>query len=86
MIPIVVALLAVHIAPGGTGLEYRQPQLAANANMVAVTFGAGNAIYFATSRDQGRTLSEPVKVAEGAPMLGSPGIADRASRSRRGAS
>ncbi len=68
MLLIIALLLAVHIAPDGAQLEYRQPQLAADGNMVAVTFGAGNAIYFAASRDQGRTLSAPVKVAEGAPL------------------
>jgi hypothetical protein len=56
--------LAVHIAPDGAKLEYRQPELAANGKLVAVTFGAGNAIYFAASQDQGQTLSAPVKVAE----------------------
>ena len=59
-------LLAVHI--GGSGVEYRQPQLAANQQMVAMTFGAGSAVYFSASRDQGLTFSTPVKVAE-APLL-----------------
>jgi len=57
-----------NIAPDSGKPEYRQPQLAADAKMVAVAFGAGNAIYFAASRDRGRTLSAPVKVAE-APLL-----------------
>ncbi len=65
---LLVLLLVVNIAPDGGKPEYRQPQLAADTKMVAVTFGAGNAIYFAASHDQGRTLSAPVKVAE-APML-----------------
>jgi hypothetical protein len=65
---LIALLLAVNIAPDGGKPEYRQPQLAADAKMVAVTFGAGNAIYFAASHDRGRTLSAPVKVAE-APLL-----------------
>jgi hypothetical protein len=64
MLALVSLLLAVHIAPNGASPEYRQPQLAAGAGMVAVTFGADNAIYFSASRDQGQTFSAPVKVAE----------------------
>jgi hypothetical protein len=68
MLPLLSLLIAVHIAPGGASLEYRQPQLAATADIVAVTFGADNSIYFASSRDRGQTFSTPVKVAE-APKL-----------------
>jgi hypothetical protein len=68
MLPLLSLLLAVHIAPNGTQIEYRQPQLAATADMVAVTFGADKSIYFSASRDRGQTFSAPVKVAE-APML-----------------
>src|SRR5207244_4190360 len=68
MLTLLSLLLAVHIAPDGGQLEYRQPQLAANGEMVALTFGAGKAIYFAASRDRGATFSKPIKVAE-APML-----------------
>jgi len=57
-------LLAMNIAPGAGQPEYRQPQLDAKANLVALTFGAGNSIYFAASHDGGATLSTPVKVAE----------------------
>src|SRR4051794_34261115 len=64
MLPILTLLLAVHIAPDGPQLEYRQPQLAASADMVAATFGAGTGIYFSASRDGGATFSKPVKVAE----------------------
>ena len=60
-------LLAVNIAPGA-GIEYRNPQLAANRQIVAATFGAGAAIYFSASHDQGRTFSAPLKVAQ-APLL-----------------
>src|SRR5882724_10898068 len=68
MFPLISLLLAVHIAPSGAQIEYRQPQLAATADMVAVTFGADKSIYFSASRDRGQTFSAPVKVAE-APML-----------------
>lgn len=65
---VAINLLAINIAPGGAGIEYRQPQFAADRQMVAVTFGAGASIYFSASRDQGRSFSAPVKVAE-APLL-----------------
>src|SRR5438034_588245 len=56
-------LLAVNILPG-TGVEYRNPQLAADRQIVAATFGAGSSIYFSVSRDRGRSFSTPLKVAE----------------------
>jgi hypothetical protein len=64
MQPLLTLLLAIQIGPGGAGVEYREPHLAANDRMVAVAFGAGQAIYFAASTDRGRTFSAPVKVAE----------------------
>ena len=42
----------------------RQPQLAAAQGLVAMTFGSGSSIYFASSSDQGVTWNAPVKVAE----------------------
>ncbi len=68
MFPLISLLLAVHIAPSGAQIEYRQPQLAATADLVAVTFGADKSIYFSASRDRGQTFSAPVRVAE-APLL-----------------
>jgi hypothetical protein len=52
------------LAPIGPDAPAREPQLAANGSTVALTFGAGNAIYFAASHDSGRTFSEPVKVEQ----------------------
>lgn len=57
-------LLALHIQPGTSGLPNRQPQLGVGHGQVALVYGAGNSIYFASSPDQGRTFSPPVKVAE----------------------
>jgi hypothetical protein len=45
---------------------YREPQLAASPNLVAMAFGSGSGVYVATSTDQGETFSKPVKVAEAA--------------------
>ncbi len=64
MLPIAL-LFAIHIAPPAESLPYKQPQLAAGDGLVAMTFGAGKAVYCAVSRDQGKTFAAPVKVAEG---------------------
>lgn len=57
-------LLSAQLVPGVPGAEYKQPQLAASGELVAVTFGAGQAVYFSASRDAGRTFSPPVKITE----------------------
>jgi hypothetical protein len=56
-------LFALRLVPAENG-DYKQPQLAASDQLVAVTFGSGNFIYFAASRDAGKTFSKPSKVAE----------------------
>jgi len=61
-------LITATLAPETPGVPYRQPHLAVGNGMVGVTFGAGNAVYFAGSRDEGRSFSRPVRVAE-APIL-----------------
>jgi hypothetical protein len=55
--------LAVSILPEGA-VPYRQPQLAVDGQQVAVAFGSGNAVHFASSVDGGATFSSAVKVAE----------------------
>jgi hypothetical protein len=42
----------------------RQPQMAAQGDLVALAYGSGNTIYFSSSRDGGRSFNAPVKVAE----------------------
>jgi hypothetical protein len=64
MILPILFLAAVHLQSGAPAVEYRQPQLAAGNGIVAMTYGAGNSIYFASSRDNGQTFGKPVKVAE----------------------
>jgi len=56
-------LMAVHIQPDAPAVEYRQPQLGTGNGMVAMAYGAGKSIYFASSKDNGRTFSPPVIVA-----------------------
>lgn len=66
-----ILLLAAHIEPANVSVPYRQPQLAAGHGEVAMVFGGGSSLYFASSSDQGRTFRAPVKVAEvGALALG----------------
>ena len=43
---------------------YREPQLAASGNLVAMAFGSGSGVYVAASSDRGETFSKPVRVAE----------------------
>jgi hypothetical protein len=65
MLPFMLALsLAVHLGPMSRDEPAREPQLAAGRSLVALTFGAGKAIYFSASRDRGASFSPPVKVAE----------------------
>jgi hypothetical protein len=67
MIPSLL-LLAVHLGPFGPDAPAKEPQLAVKGSTVALAFGAGDAVYFATSHDLGKTFLEPVKVAE-SPVL-----------------
>ena len=57
--------LAFSLGPMGPDAA-REPQLAARGSLVALTFGAGGAVYFSGSHDSGKTFSPPVKVAQGA--------------------
>ena len=64
-------VLAVSIPSPNPAAPYRQPQLAAGKGQVVLAFGAEKSIYFASSSDQGKTFSKPVKIAEaGALALG----------------
>jgi len=63
MIPILF-LMATTIPSVEQSTPSRQPQLAAAHGIVAMTFGSGSKIYFASSPDQGKTWNAPVKVAE----------------------
>jgi hypothetical protein len=64
-------LFALRLTPGQETIQYRQPQLAARNGLIGLTFGAGNGIYFSSSRDGEQTFSPPLKVADvGALALG----------------
>jgi len=57
-------LFSIHIAPQATDVPFRQPQLATDGRMIALTYGAGNAVYFAKSDDGGATFSKGVVVSD----------------------
>ncbi|HEY1241947.1 MAG TPA: sialidase family protein [Bryobacteraceae bacterium] len=63
---LIAALFATHLGPMGSDAPAREPQLAAQGSRVALTFGAGRAIYCSTSHDGGKTFGAPVKVADAA--------------------
>ena len=64
MIPLLLcAAAAVPFGPMGPDAPAREPQMVADSSIVAMAFGAGNAIYFSSSRDGGTTFAPPTKVA-----------------------
>jgi hypothetical protein len=58
------ALAILHLAPPSAQVPYRAPQLAVSENLTALAYGSGNAIYVATSTNDGKDFSQPVKVTE----------------------
>ena len=61
---VVAFLFAFRLAPDTPDLPLKQPQIAVAGKTVALTYGAGKAVYFSRSDDAGKTFSRPVKVAE----------------------
>jgi hypothetical protein len=57
-------LLALRLTPAAPDAPLKQPQMAVEGKTVNLTYGAGNAVYFARSEDAGKTFSQPVRVAE----------------------
>jgi hypothetical protein len=56
-------LLAMQFAPQSAELPNRQPQLAVDGPRLALAYGSGDRVYFAESRDAGRSWSQPVVVS-----------------------
>jgi BNR repeat protein len=61
---ILFAVVACQIAPVSKEAPNRQPQFAAGARDVQLVFGSEHAIWFARSKDEGKSFSEPTKVAD----------------------
>lgn len=58
------SLFGAEWTPPAGGQPLRQPQLAAVGKRIAMTYGSGNAIYFAGSMDGGKTWGKPVLVSD----------------------
>ena len=56
-------LFVATFAPQLPSTPNRQPQLAVRGQEIALTYGAGNAIYFALSQDKGATWTTPLVVS-----------------------
>ena len=67
---LLISILAVEISPQSPSVSpFRQPQIAARASLVGVTFGSANTVYFAASRNFGETFQHPVVVSDKAGSL-----------------
>ena len=60
---LLLLLLSIEFAPQQTSVNNRQPHLAVDGDNVALAFGAGNTIYFASSQDAGATWTKPIAVS-----------------------
>jgi hypothetical protein len=68
---ILALLVAVQITPESADLPNRQPQLATDEMRLGLTYGAGNSVFYAESKDAGKSWSKPVVVSShGKPSLG----------------
>jgi hypothetical protein len=62
------ALIAVTPVPQAGENPAHEPQLAVSGSFTGLTYGAGDSIYFVSSRDGGKTFTSPVRVG-GAPVI-----------------
>lgn len=56
-------LLTAQIAPQSADLPNRQPQLATDGTRLVLTYGVGDSVFFADSRDAGKSWSKPAIVS-----------------------
>ena len=61
---ILIAAAIVAIAPVQPAQANRQPQLASAPGLTALVFGSQDSIWFSTSHDNGKSFSQPVRVAQ----------------------
>ena len=62
---LLAAFLAIRVGSNVPETPARGPQMAAQGSNVVMTFGAGDAIYFSSSKDGGATFSVPQKIVGG---------------------
>ncbi len=55
-------LLVFRIGPDVPEVKYIQPQMASTGDMIGVTFGTGNSIFYTYSKNDGESFATPVKV------------------------
>ena len=60
------ALVSVGPVPQSADTPAREPQMAVSGTFTGLTYGAGDSIYFLSSRDEGKTFTAPVRVGGGA--------------------
>ncbi len=60
------ALITVSPAPPSGDNPAHEPQMAVSGSFTGLTYGAGDSIYFISSRDAGKTFTAPVRVGGGA--------------------
>lgn len=58
----------LRVAPDSPEVKLRQPQLAAHGSFVALTYGSGNDVWFASSHDAGKTFAAAVRVGSAGVM------------------
>jgi len=61
---LLAALLILRITPDTPELMYKQPQLATDGRVVALTYAAGNTVYFARSDNGGESFAAAIKVSD----------------------
>lgn len=61
---ILAALVIFHLSPPSMNAPYREPQITSSAHLTVLAFGSGNSIYVATSTNDGKDFSKPVRVFE----------------------
>jgi hypothetical protein len=68
IVPLLLFALGPLVLPSPVGHAFRQPQMAVEGRNVFLTFGGPNEIYFARSSDEGRSFTNPVRIASVANM------------------
>lgn len=60
--PSLALLLALKIVPSTTDVAFKQPQIASTGDMIGLTFGSGNDLYYSFSVNDGERFSRPVMI------------------------
>lgn len=55
-------LLALKIVPTTNDVAFKQPQVASTGDLIGVTFGAGNDLYYSFSQNDGENFSRPTRI------------------------